>query len=76
MVNRIAGTMTTSASLADRVKTLRSPPCRNCHADTASITAAPVTSAAKMTLAYPHTNTGLVNSAQMSLSWGFPLTMV
>ncbi len=40
------------------------------------MTTAPVTSDAKMTLAYPHTNTGLVNSAQMSFSCGLPLTMV
>ena len=76
MVNKIAGTMTTSASLADRVNTSLSPPCRSCHAETASITAAPVTSDANKTLEYPHTNTGLVSSAQMSFSCGLPLTMV
>ena len=76
MVNRIAGTRITSASRADRVNTSRSPPCRNCHAETASITAAPVTSEASRTLEYPHTNTGLVSSAQTSFSCGFPLTIV
>ena len=76
MVNRIAGTSTTSASRADRVNTARSPPCRSCHAETASMTMAPVTSDTNSTLAYPHTNTGLVNSAQMSFSCGLPLTMV
>ena len=75
MVNRIAGTSTTSASRADRVNTSRSPPCRSCQAETASMTMHPVTSAANSTLAYPHTNTGLVNSAQMSFSCGLPLTM-
>ena len=76
MVNKIAGTSTISASRADRVNTSRSPPCRSCHAETASMTMAPVTSAANSTLAYPHTNTGLVNSAQMSFSCGLPLTIV
>ena len=42
MANRIAGTRTTSASLADRVNTSRSPRCRSCQADTASITAVAV----------------------------------
>ncbi len=76
MVNKIAGTSTTSASRADRVNTSRSPPCRNCQPETASMTTAPVTSDANRTLAYPHTNTGLVNSAQMSFSCGFPPAMV
>ena len=40
------------------------------------MTTAPVTSDANKTLAYPQTNTGLVNNAQMSFSCGFPLTMV
>ena len=68
MVNKIAGTSTTSASRAEAVNTSLSPPRRNCHADTASMITAPVTSDASSTFAYPHTNTGLVNSAQMSLS--------
>ena len=51
MVNKIAGTRTTSASRADGVNTSRSPPCRSCHADTASMTTAPVTSDANTTLA-------------------------
>ena len=34
------------------------------------MTAAPVTSAARTTFAYPQTKTGLVNSAQMSFSSG------
>ena len=75
-VNRIAGTRTISASRADRVNTARSPPCLSCHAETASMTMVPVTSDTNSTLEYPHTNTGLVNSAQMSFSWGLPLTMV
>jgi hypothetical protein len=36
---------------------------------------APVTSETNTTLAYPHTKTGLVNSAQMSFSWGSPWTI-
>ncbi len=40
------------------------------------MTMQPVTSAANSTLAYPHTNTGLVNTAQMSFSCGLPLTIV
>ena len=36
---------------------------------------APVTSATNMTFVYPHTNTGLVNSAQMSFSCGLPFTI-
>ena len=44
MVNKIAGTRTISASRADRVNTSRSPPCRSCHAETASMTTAPVIS--------------------------------
>ena len=36
---------------------------------------APVTSEANTTLAYPQTNTGLVNSAQMSFSWGLRWTI-
>src|ERR1019366_7965261 len=76
MVNRIAGTRTIRASRADLVNTPRSPPCLSCHAETASITAAPVTSDASTTLAYPQTNTGLVSTAQMSFSWGLPLTIV
>ena len=75
MANRIAGTRTISASRADRVNTSRSPPCRSCHAETASMTTAPVTSDTSRTFAYPHTNTGLVNTAQMSFSCGLPLTM-
>ncbi len=75
MVNKIAGTSTTSASRAERVNTSRSPPCRSCHAETASITIAPVVSAANRTFVYPHRNTGLVNTAQMSFSCGLPLTM-
>ena len=75
MVNKIAGTSTTSASRADPVKTSRSPRCRSCQAETASMTMAPVTSDANRTLAYPQTNTGLVNSAQMSFSCGLPPTM-
>ena len=64
-----------SASRADRVNTARSPPCRSCHAETASMTAAPVTSDTSRTLEYPQTNTGLVNTAQMSFSTGLPLTI-
>ena len=75
MVNKIAGTSTTSASRADRVNTARSPRCRSCQAETASMITAPVISDANRTLAYPHTNTGLVNSAQMSFSCGLPLTI-
>jgi hypothetical protein len=75
-VNSMAGTRTMSASRADRVNTSRSPPCRSCHAETASMMTAPVTSDTKMTFEYPHTNTGLVNTAQMSSSWGFPLTIL
>src|SRR5580693_7549125 len=75
MANRIAGTRTTSASRADRVNTPRSPPCRSCHAEIASMTEAPVTSETSSTLAYPHVNTGLVNTAQMSFSTGLPLTI-
>ena len=75
MVNKIAGTSTTSAIRADRVNTSRSPRCRSCHAETASITTAPVVSDANSTLAYPQTNTGLVNSAQMSFSCGLPFTI-
>ena len=74
-VNKIAGTRTMSASRADLVNTGRSPPCRSCHADTASMTEAPVTSDTTRTLEYPQTNTGLVNTAQMSLSTGLPLTI-
>ena len=74
-VNSIAGTSTISAIRADRANTSRSPPCRSCHADTASMIMAPVTSETNTTLAYPHTNTGLVNSAQMSFSWGLPWTI-
>ncbi len=70
MVSRIAGKSTMSDSRADRVNTGLSPPCRSCQAETASITAAPVTSDAKTTFEYPHTNTGLVNRAQMSFSCG------
>ena len=51
MVNKIAGTSTISARRADRVKTSRSPRCRSCQAETASITAAPVVSEANRTLA-------------------------
>ena len=36
---------------------------------------APVTSETNRTLAYPHTNTGLVNSAQTSFSCGLPLAI-
>ena len=39
------------------------------------MTEAPVTSDTSRTFAYPHTNTGLVNTAQMSLSTGLPLTI-
>ena len=67
IVNRIAGTRTIRASRADRVNTSRSPPRRSCQAETASMTAAPVTSDASRTLAYPQTNTGLVKTAQMSV---------
>jgi hypothetical protein len=49
-VSRVAGTSTIRASLAERVKTPASPPCRSCQAETASITAEPVTSAASTTL--------------------------
>ena len=49
MVNKIAGTSTSSPIRADRTNTSRSPPRRNCHADTASMTAAPVTSEANRT---------------------------
>ena len=75
MVNKMAGTSTMSASRADRVNTSRAQPCRSCHADTASITPAPVTSDASRTFEYPQTNTWLVNTAQMSFSCGFPCTM-
>ena len=75
MVNKIAGTKMISPIRADLMNTSRSPPCRSCHAETASMTMHPVTSAANRTLAYPHRNTGLVNSAQMSFSCGFPLTI-
>jgi len=75
-VNSIAGTRTMSASRADRVNTPRSPPCLSCHAETASMMTAPVTSATKTTFAYPHTNTGLVNTAQISVSCGLPLTIL
>ena len=51
MVNKIAGTSTISARRADRVKTSRSPRCRSCQAETASMMTAPVVSDAKMTLA-------------------------
>ena len=51
IANRIAGTSTTSAIRVDRVNTPGSPPCRSCQAETASITAAPVTSDASSTLA-------------------------
>src|SRR5215469_15078374 len=76
MVNKIAGTRTTTESRAVLRNTSLSRPCRSCHADTASITPAPVTSEASKTLEYPQTNTGLVNSAQMSFSCGFPLTIL
>ena len=75
MVNKIAGTSTISASRADRLKVSRSRPLRSCHAETASMTMHPVTSAANRTLAYPQMNTGLVNTAQMSFSCGLPLTI-
>ena len=39
------------------------------------MTEAPVTSDTSSTLAYPQTNTGLVNTAQMSFSTGLPLTI-
>jgi len=71
----MAGTSTISASRAELVNTSRSLPLRNCHAETASMIIEPVTRAAKMTFEYPHRNTGLVNSAQMSLSCGLPLTI-
>ena len=76
MVNRIAGTRTIEREPGRPGEHPRSPPCRSCHAETASITAAPVTSDASRTFAYPHTNTGLVSTAQMSLSCGVsPLTI-
>src|SRR5262249_53383089 len=76
MVNKIAGTRTTTESRAVLRNTSLSRPRRSCHADTASITPAPVTSEASKTLEYPQTNTGLVNSAQMSFSCGLPLTIL
>ena len=76
MANRTAGTKTKIPSRADRVNTSRSPPCRSCQAETASMTIAPVVSDANSTLAYPQMNTGLVNRAQISFSCGLPLTMV
>ena len=76
MVNRIAGSSTISDIRAERMNTARSPPCRSCHAETASMMIAPVVSATNSTLAYPHRKTGLVNTAQMSLSCGLPLTMM
>ncbi len=51
MASRIAGTSATRARRADRPKTARSPPRRSCQADTASMTAAPVTSEASKTFA-------------------------
>jgi len=75
MVNKIAGTRTARLSFAVVRNTSLSWPRRSCHADTASITIAPVTSEASKTLEYPQTNTGLVNSAQMSFSTGLPWTI-
>src|SRR2546430_11073436 len=40
------------------------------------MTEAPVTSDTSRTFENPHTNTGLVNTAQMSFSTGLPLTIV
>ncbi len=75
-VNKMAGSSTISAILAERMNTSRCPPCRSCHAETASMMIAPVVSATNTTLAYPQRNTGLVNTAQRLLSTGLPLTMV
>ncbi len=46
------------------------------HADTASMTAAAVTAEASRMCAYPHRNTGLDSTAQMSLSWGLPVGLL
>ena len=48
-------------------------PRLSCHAETASITIAPVTSEARITWMYPHTNTGLVNRSPIELSTGRPV---
>ena len=64
--NRIGrGAARPSESFAVLRNTSRVCPRRRCHADTASITRLPVTSDASSTWMYPHTNTGLVNTAQM-----------
>ncbi len=71
-----AGTSTTTASRADRLKISFSARWRSCHADTASITAAPVTAEASSTWVYPHKNTGLVSTAQILLSCAYPAGLV
>src|SRR5271154_6366319 len=48
--NRGDGIRVIGASLADRVNTPRSPPCRSCQQETASMTEAPVTSDTNKTL--------------------------
>jgi hypothetical protein len=67
--NIAAGISTTMASLADRWNISVLVPRRRCQADTASMTAAPVTSEAARTCRYAQRNTMLVRTAQMSVSW-------
>ena len=60
-----AGRSTASESFSECRKTSGVLPFLICQAQTAIMTRLPVTSDARTTCVYPHTNTGLVNSALM-----------
>src|SRR3954465_13406247 len=70
----VTGTSTTMESTAEPLNTVW--PRRSCHAETESITIAPVTSEARTTCRYPQMKTWLVNSAPIESSCGRPVWLL
>ena len=71
----MAGSSTISDSFAERWNSSTSTVRRRYHAETASITSAPVTADASSTCRYPHTNTGLDSTAPIEDSSGRPVVV-
>src|SRR6185437_1927437 len=71
MARMIVGNRTTNEMTAVRRKASTCDLRRRCQAETASMTREPVTNDARTTWVYPQRNTGLLNRAQTSLSWGW-----
>src|SRR5580658_8759711 len=69
MLRKMAGARTATEMMAVRRKAVTELWRLMCQAENASMMMAPVTSDARITCGKAHTNTGLVNRAQMSVSW-------